>query len=167
MFHGRFFLDLASGCQCIRRVMSTYQRVVSVYHYPIYNNIYIIVCCMYTACAHAKKNFFFVEFIELIRSIQNLFEFCKSDKNWAQLQALKLRSFDVLRFWCSWCSSLAYLFFFYVFRRQKKISTLAKNIKNIKRSEHQKISTSKLVTELSFYLICKIQTDSECDESAQ
>jgi hypothetical protein len=80
-----------------------------------------------------KKNFFFREIIELIRSIQNLFEFCKSDENWAQLQALKLISFDVLIFWCS---SLAYLFFFYVFRRQKKISTLAKNIKNIKRSEH-------------------------------
>jgi hypothetical protein len=129
--------------------------------------VYIIVCCMYTACAHAKKNFFFVEFIELIRSIQNLFEFCKSDENWAQLQALKLWYFDVLKFWCSWCSSLAYLFFFVCGTHRKKISTLAKNMKNIKILKHQKISTSKLVTELSFHLICKIQTDYECYESAQ
>jgi hypothetical protein len=51
--------------------------------------------------ARKKKNFF-VEFIELIRNIQNLFEFCKTNENWAQLQASKLRSFDVLIFWCSW-----------------------------------------------------------------
>ncbi len=37
------------------------------------------------------KNFFFAEIIEQDRSIQNQFEFCKSDENWAQLQALKLR----------------------------------------------------------------------------
>ncbi len=61
----------------------------------------------------------------------------------------------------------ANVFFFYVFRRSKKINTLAKNIKNIKRLEHQKISTSKLVTELSFHSFCKIQTDSKCYESAQ
>jgi hypothetical protein len=121
---------------------------------------------LYVACAHAKKNIF-VKFIELIRSIQNSFEFWKSDENWAQLQALKLRFFDVLIFWCSWCSSLAYLFFFVCETHRKKINKLAKNIKNVKRLEHQKISTSKHVIELSFHSFCKIQTNSEFYESDQ
>jgi hypothetical protein len=92
----------------------------------------------YIACAQAKKLFFFVKLIELIRSIQNSFEFFKSNENWAQLQALKLRSFDVLIFWCSWCSSLTYLFFFYVFRKQKKNKYASEE-----HQEHQKIKTSK------------------------
>ncbi len=85
-----------------------------------------------------KKNFFFVKFIELIRSIQNLFEFCKTNENWAQLQALKLRSFDVLIFWCSWYSSLAYLFFF-VCETHRKINKYDSE----EHQEHQKIRTSK------------------------
>jgi hypothetical protein len=115
-----------------------------------------------------KKKKIFVKFIELIRSIQNLFEFCKSDENWAQLQALKLRSFHVLIFWCS---SLTYLFFFLCVPQAKKnkyASEEHQEHQNLRTStEHQKISTSKLVTEFSFHLICKIQTHSECYESAQ
>jgi hypothetical protein len=71
-------------------------------------NKYIYMHLAYAACAHAKKKIFFVEFIELIRSISNPFEFCKSDQNWAQLQALKLYdcwSYSLhIIFWCSWCS---------------------------------------------------------------
>jgi hypothetical protein len=74
----------------------------------------------YAACAHAKKKNF-VKFIELIRSISNPFEFCKSDENWAQLLALKLYAFEAIR---NLMLLLAYLFFF---------SLLAsENIKNIK-----------------------------------
>jgi hypothetical protein len=54
-------------------------------------NKYIYMHLAYAACTHAKKKISFVKFIELIRSISNSFEFCKSDKNWAQLLALKLR----------------------------------------------------------------------------
>jgi hypothetical protein len=60
-------------------------------------NKYIYMHLAYATCAHAKKNFFFVEFIELIRSISNQFEFCKSDENWAQLLALKLHTFEAIR----------------------------------------------------------------------
>jgi hypothetical protein len=45
-------------------------------------NKYIYMHLAYAACAHAKKKNFFVKFIELIRSIWNSFEFCKSDENW-------------------------------------------------------------------------------------
>jgi hypothetical protein len=58
-----------------------------------------------TQHARAIKKKFLTEIIELNRSFSKLFEFCKSDKNSAQLQALKLRqmlklfatqNFDVL-----------------------------------------------------------------------
>jgi hypothetical protein len=91
----------------------------------------------YIVCAQAKKNFF-VKFIDLICSIQNSFKFFKSDENWAQLQALKLRFFDVLIFWCSWCSSLAYLCFFLCVSQAKKFKYV-----NEEHQEHQKIRTSK------------------------
>jgi hypothetical protein len=136
----------------------------------------IIICCIYiiiysydaqyTACAQAKKKISW-NLLSWFVAFRICLNFGKTNENWAQLQALKLRSFEVLIFWCSWCSSLAYLFFFVCGTHRKKISMLAKNIKNIKRLKHQKISTSKLVTELSFHLICKIQTNSECYESAQ
>jgi hypothetical protein len=45
---------------------------------------------LYAACARDEK-FFFAKIIKLNRSFSKLFEFCKSDENWAQLQALKLR----------------------------------------------------------------------------
>jgi hypothetical protein len=45
---------------------------------------------LYAACTR-DENFFFAKIIELDRSFQKLLEFCKSDENWAQLQALKLR----------------------------------------------------------------------------
>ncbi len=53
--------------------------------------IYIYMHALYAACARDEKNFLFAENIELDRSFQKLLEFCKSDENWAQLQALKLR----------------------------------------------------------------------------
>jgi hypothetical protein len=37
-----FFPDLTSECQCIRRMMSRYQRVISIYHY-FTNIIFIII----------------------------------------------------------------------------------------------------------------------------
>ncbi len=46
---------------------------------------------LYAACARDEKKIFLAEIIELNRSFSKLFEFCKSDENWAQLQALKLR----------------------------------------------------------------------------
>jgi hypothetical protein len=45
---------------------------------------------LYAACARDEKIFFFAKIIKLDRSFQKLFEFCKSDENWAQLLALKL-----------------------------------------------------------------------------
>jgi hypothetical protein len=53
-------------------------------------NKYIYMHLLYVACTRWKF-FFFAEIIELDRSFSKLFEFCKSDKNWAQLLALKLR----------------------------------------------------------------------------
>ncbi len=43
---------------------------------------------LYAACARDEKIFFFAKIIKLDRSFQKLFEFCKSDENWAQLLAL-------------------------------------------------------------------------------
>jgi hypothetical protein len=78
-------------------------------------NKYIYMHLAYAACAHAKKKKFFVEFIELIRSISNPFEFCKSDENWAQLLALKLRQmlklFATRQILMFLMFLLAYLFF--------------------------------------------------------
>jgi hypothetical protein len=76
-------------------------------------NIYI--CILRTQHARTQKKIFFVEFIELIRSISNSFEFCKSDENWAQLQALKLRQmlklFATRQILMFLMFLLAYLFF--------------------------------------------------------
>ncbi len=78
-------------------------------------NKYIYMHLAYAACAHAKKKFFFVEFIALIRSISNSFEFCKSDDNWAPLLALKLRQmlklFATRQILMFLIFLLAYLFF--------------------------------------------------------
>jgi hypothetical protein len=111
-----------------------------------------------------KKNFFFVKFIELIRSISNPFEFCKSDEDWAQLLALKLRQmlklFATQQILMFLMFSLAYLFFFSLRANE--------NIKNIKlRIASTSVLTSKRVTQLSFHLICKIQTNLKCYESGQ
>ncbi len=67
-----------------------YKRLL-IWSFKCVVNKYIYMHLAYAACVHAKKKFFFVEFIELIRSISNPFEFYKSDENWAQLLALKLR----------------------------------------------------------------------------
>jgi hypothetical protein len=56
---------------------------------------------LYAACARDEKNFFFAEIIELDRSFSKLFEFCKSDENWAQLLALKLR--QMLKLFATQC----------------------------------------------------------------
>jgi hypothetical protein len=37
-FHEKFFSDLINECQCIWRVMSSYQRVMSIYHYSSLNS---------------------------------------------------------------------------------------------------------------------------------
>ncbi len=61
------------------------------------------------------KKIFFAEIIELNRSFQKLLEFCKSDENWAQLQALKLRQmlklFATQQILMFLMFLLAYLFF--------------------------------------------------------
>jgi hypothetical protein len=54
-------------------------------------NIYMYMHVLYAACARDEKKFFFAKIIEPNRSFSKQFEFCKSDKNWAQLLALKLR----------------------------------------------------------------------------
>jgi hypothetical protein len=45
---------------------------------------------LYAAYARDEK-FFFGKIIKLILRFSKLFECCKSDENWAKLQALKLR----------------------------------------------------------------------------
>ncbi len=68
-------------------------------------NIYI--CISYTLHARAMKILFFAKIIELDRSFQKLLEFCKSNENWAQLLALKLRRMlKLFAIQCSWCSHL-------------------------------------------------------------
>jgi hypothetical protein len=71
-------------------------------------NKYVYMHVLYTACARDEKIFFCAAIIELNRSFSKLLEFWKSDENWAQLRALKLYAFEVIRyatnFWCSWCS---------------------------------------------------------------
>jgi hypothetical protein len=52
---------------------------------------------LYAACARDGKKFFLAEIIELTFSFSKLFEFCKSDENWAQLLALKLYAFEAIR----------------------------------------------------------------------
>jgi hypothetical protein len=55
-------------------------------------NIYIyIYACVVRSMRARWKKIFFAKIIELNRSFSKLFEFCKSNENWAQLQALKLR----------------------------------------------------------------------------
>ncbi len=67
--------------------------------------MYIYMHVLYTACAHDEKKNLFAEIIELDRSFSKLFEFCKSDENWAQLLALKLcANVEAIRNACSWCS---------------------------------------------------------------
>jgi hypothetical protein len=68
-----------------------YEEILLISSLSCVANKYIYMHLAYAACAHAKKKFFFVKFIELNCSFSKQFEFCKSDENWAQLLALKLR----------------------------------------------------------------------------
>ncbi len=108
---------------------------------------------LYAACARDEKKFFFAEIIELNRSFWKQFEYCKSDENWAQLLVLKLYMLKL--FATQYFDVLANV-------QIKKISKLTKNIKNIKfccvAKSFNNCITSKRVSELSFHLICKIQT---------
>jgi hypothetical protein len=82
-----------------------YEEILLISSLSCVANKYIYIHLAYAACAHAKKNFFCVKFIDLNCSFSKQFEFCKSDENWAQLLALKLRQMlKLFATWCSWCS---------------------------------------------------------------
>jgi ribosomal protein L36 len=53
-------------------------------------NVYIYTLVLYTTCVRDEIFVFYCEIVKLIRRIQKLFELCKSNKNWTQLQSLKI-----------------------------------------------------------------------------
>ncbi len=88
----------------------------------------IYMHALYAACARDEKKVFFAKIIELDRSFQKLLEFCKSNENWAQLQALKLRR--MLKLFAT--QQILMFLMFSLARKLKKINKLVRTSRTSK-----------------------------------